>query len=759
MMIELYCTLDRTKHIPVSVSFDAGLGRWSVRIMMHLLRRDRLKQFLTHHLRLHCGNRELCFVREGDVLLAEVSDMPIVDPCSVMLRHAPMVRVRVQDGQLMHDLADHHRLSVMELRMLGQYPHAHVPYSRAGDIWERVHSYLRTDLHTHLSSQISSEGLLEVASMHDALYPVELLERHGITTEGLTRHVMRSTFFAPARSEKLRCEQENCEVEGIYVRELKEQYPHAWTRFIEVLHIPVDEVHTFDMLERQVYRMRNPLTKNPALVRSTLLRVAQEYRQQGIDYAELAVTAAFDTAWLRAATEAILEAEERTGVQLRLLAAIPRSLPPVEMLHQLALVKYIAQHPYVVGVDFLGYEANKTQNFAWALNHVARFAAQQARGIATDSTGWDFADDFILRVHAGENGKNPDNVSEVLDIAFRHGIRVRVGHAAYGHERDYQGIARIMGQRNQLIVEFNPDSNMAMNNIDMAEQLPITAWAQAGIPIVIASDGAGIYQTDAQQLLAAGMYAGLEDAHLEHILATEQKHCAHQQALFMRKQQAFITHYAHNDAFFLTLEQQTRYLKQQDAMQRLAHKRPLLIAGASGSSWSRISINHQKEITRAIHQLVHSLDPDKVYFALGRIKHEGIGRIVDDAISEYLTYHPNARPFDVVGMISLHQNMPTLATHLNHIVVLHGELMSVPTHMTEKLALHHGSALYIGGSAFTRDFIKRSEDLGIPFGVMAEIEGASGEKARVLESQFIFHGAAGMIHQVRTMLGDDVFRV
>ncbi|TAE80455.1 MAG: hypothetical protein EAY76_06210 [Alphaproteobacteria bacterium] len=110
-------------------------------------------------------------------------------------------------------------------------------------------------------------------------------------------------------------------------------------------------------------------------------------------------------------------------------------------------------------------------------------------------------------------------------------------------------------------------------------------------------------------------------------------------------------------------------------------------------------------------------------------------------------------------MISPHQNMPTLATHLNHIVVLHGELMSVPTHMTEKLALHHGSALYIGGSAFTRDFIKRSEDLGIPFGVMAEIEGASGEKARVLESQFIFHGAAGMIHQVRTMLGDDVFRV
>jgi hypothetical protein len=84
--------------------------------------------------------------------------------------------------------------------------------------------------------------------------------------------------------------------------------------------------------------------------------------------------------------------------------------------------------------------------------------------------------------------------------------------------------------------------------------------------------------------------------------------------------------------------------------------------------------------------------------------------------------------------------------------------MSVPTQMTALLKQHGGCALYVGGSAFTRDFITCSKALGIPFGVMAGIAGASGEKAAVLPSEHVFHGEEGMLSHARTMLGDDVFK-
>ena len=59
--------------------------------------------------------------------------------------------------------------------------------------------------------------------------------------------------------------------------------------------------------------------------------------------------------------------------------------------------------------------------------------------------------------------------------------------------------------------------------------------------------------------------------------------------------------------------------------------------------------------------------------------------------------------------------------------------------------------------AVVRDFITCSKKLGIPFGVMAQVAGASGEKAKVLSENFVFKTADAMIDQVRAMMGDDVF--
>ncbi len=742
--------LDHHGHVPLTIRCQDGA--WHVTIDLTHITRKRLITHLHSMLRItsvDASGTPIPLQHEENTLQAEWS-APATDAYHLTLNGTPLLGWQCCDDTIEDTLPVLHRLTTLELRMLGQYPHTHLPYPRDGMEALASTAGITTDLHTHLSSQITAQGLLDAAAQADAAYPVELLELAGIDTTGLPIHTISSRRFTPAASDGLSCEQEGQDVAGIPVAELL-KHPEKTQLLANAMSIPADAVFTFDALERQVYRMRNPLSKHPGAIAATIHAVAEDYARQGIHYAELAVTAALNPDWLATALPALRSAEETTGVSLRLLAALPRSLAPMDTLRQLSIVKFIARHPAIVGIDFLGYEANKTRNFGWALSNIARFAAAQSHGIDRMHTGWDFQDDFIIRVHAGENGKNPDNVAEVLALAETHNVRVRVGHAAYGDVSENLERAKRLAEKGLLIIEFNPDSNMAMNNIDRIEQLPIRDWAQAGVPFVIASDGAGVYRTDAQQLWMNGVLAGLTEDDLACLNRTEQAHIAHQQSLYQRKSAAFHALYENDDAFVNAMrthiDQNRRHVAD-----RLSHKTPILLAGASGSSWARIDANTQRAIHDGIHRLVKNLDPEKVYFALGRVKHEGIGRILDEALDAYYAADPDAPPFDVVGMLSQHQNMPTLADHINHIIPLSGELMSVPTRMTDLLKAHGGCALYIGGSAFTRDFIHCSEALGLPFGVMADAAGASAEKAQALADRYIFYGADGMVAQVQDML-------
>lgn len=635
-------------------------------------------------------------------------------------------------------------LSVMELRMLATYwdsaaPHCRIELPKA-TAWK-----IRTDLHTHLTSQIATNDLLEIAIAHNALYPIELLHLLEIDTDNLVRNQTASYYFAPAAGDGLLCEQKGQIVEAVALKDLS---PPQLAKLRRAMQVGIDEIISFDELERRIYRFRNPLTKNPKLIAATILKIAENYASHGIEYAELSVTAALDPNWLEAAIAAIAQAESQFGVTLKLLAGLPRSLPPALILNNLKMLMFISQHPAIVGIDFLGYEMNKTRNFAWAASHFAHFVAGQKRGIDSLGNGWDFPDDLIIRVHAGENGKNPDNVFEVLNIAKQYDVRVRVGHATYSDEQNCINLATELAQKNLIIMEFNPDSNLSLNNIDGAADLPIKRWAAANIPFVIASDGAGIYQTDAAQLFNTGVFAELKAQELNLMMQTETNHINYQQNLSKQKTAAFAKHYS-NDAAFIAL---MREMQAQQA--KTSHnydfngKIPLLIAGASGNSWNRIDQATQTEIKIGIKQLVQTLNPEHVAFIMGRIKPEGIGKVLEDALSEHYQENPTSIRFDVISMLSGVQNIPLIASHINHIIPLHGELMSVPSQITALLKQHNGMAIYIGGSAFTRDFILCSGKLGIPFAVMADAAGASAEKARILPKQHIFNGADGMVNWV-----------
>lgn len=647
-------------------------------------------------------------------------------------------------------------LTNFECRMLGRANNAFlretVPFGRTelhqlnGNL-EEVRP--KTELHTHLTSEISADNLLRVAEEQNALYPAELLiEALGIERDELkiARGVrIQPTEFAPMSGKGLQCERAGEEnVEAVYIKDLT---PTQRKTLKDALEIPTDRVYTFDDLERKMYRFRNPFTKNDRLIGPIILAVAEQYAKQGIAYTEQSVTGALKPAWLEKALPALDEAKEKYGVDMRFLVGIPRNFAPDRMLREIDRLKHCSLSPHIVGVDFLGYEANKTDNFGWALRRIAEFAANRPKRIRADGTE---TTDFVLRVHAGENGKNLDNVQAAMEIANEYNMPLRIGHGIYvDMTPEFQHLAKEMAEKGLIVVEFNPDSNMANNNVDCPTDIPVKQWQELGVPCVISSDGSGAYQTDTLQLIQSMLAAGMSIQDLQVVRQFEERYIERQNRAYdFRSKDAPSDAKFMEDYFALEDEQKANGKKLRPILQ---DKTPILIAGASGKSWQRIDEEQRTEIEVGVRMLTKLLDDGQAYFCVGRVKDEGVTRVLDEAIGEVDESGKTTRNFALMGLLSQLQNMISLPKHLTDIWPLDGGLMATPTEMINFIHEQKGMAILVGGGSFTSDFVLNAEDKEIEFGVMQGPEGASTDKGRVTDKEHHFADAISMVHQVQQM--------
>src|SRR5262249_31336581 len=77
------------------------------------------------------------------------------------------------------------------------------------------------------------------------------------------------------------------------------------------------------------------------------------------------------------------------------------------------------------------------------------------------------------------------------------------------------------------IVEFNLNSNLALNNIQSAMDAPIARYLKQGVPVVLGTDGYGIYQTTMEFEARAALLCGVQPGDFEQIRATESRYLAH----------------------------------------------------------------------------------------------------------------------------------------------------------------------------------------------------------------------------------------
>lgn len=556
----------------------------------------------------------------------------------------------------------------------------------------------QTDLHTHFAGCLSAEALLEIGLAADVRYPLEFLAAIGI----------RATSGGAS----------------VPLREL----PPAWReRLVERLQIPLDRRIPFLELQR-IYLLRSPLTKDLRTFLPQCRRIAEDYRAMGVRYAELSLANVVETERLQLIHRELPAIEEATGVELRFLAGIGRQNDFEWDLDLIARIQSLGGSLYVAGVDFMGQEVNSTREFARQIELLAEWAHRERPG-------------FVIRVHAGENPAHPENVRVAVEAVGERDVALRIGHGLYGADAS---TLRLLAER-KVIVEFNLNSNFALNNIQSAAEAPLARYVAHDIPVVLGTDGCGIYQTTSVLEARAAHFAGLPREQFEHVRRTELDYLERRRradagvraraAFYLVPPEPAPVHYSpavteskrleaqqRDDLLLARLTAQTIPLLDARAVaQLLRERRSVAFAGAWKKSWELVPVGRRGQVERELELLLGALAVERTLLITGgtQLGVEGvIGRLA------------RRLGLDVLGIL-VHQT-PVEAVESGGMTCAH--LVAERLHQKAEglyrlLRAHDIPTVFIGGGQIVSDEIQTARNLRVRHVLMADVPGASAEHA------------------------------
>lgn len=421
-------------------------------------------------------------------------------------------------------------LTTFELKMLSQgvvqdVGKLDIPFDRSDD-----DKSVKTDLHTHFTGVLYGETLMNIGLQNDVKYPGYLLAKLGVDIEALSKGGMEEHELdgcKPCFSLRDLLEYDNStgEIEN----------KKLYSDILKSLSISPNEQNTFKDMDG-IYDCRWPFfsfkentPETEQLFKDVLFNIGRQYAESGVTYTELAITSLNPSSphvfeWM---DKYLPEIEEETGVQIRFLAGMVRSASQDRMGNNAANVLNVAKSPYVVGCDFLGHEINSTMYFEQTLRDMARNAML-------------YDPSFVIRVHSGESAVHLDNTMNVFEIIEDEMSKlqqegnvvefptVRIGHSLNGVTDELIDKCLEHG----AIIEKNYCSNLSLNNITSLDDAVIKKLIDAGVKVVLGSDGPGIYHTDAKQESTLVKGAGVTNEDILKILNTEDEYISSRQQHF-----------------------------------------------------------------------------------------------------------------------------------------------------------------------------------------------------------------------------------
>ncbi len=558
----------------------------------------------------------------------------------------------------------------------------------------------RTDLHTHIHANLYSDDLIALGIKHQIKYPLYYIKKLGLklsdkqakeifikrceierkyaysdlTGKHLTRKIDDETCmnFADLILNNEEDMEENIakirnslvlmkdgqavftNLEKLYL------YRYVFSKGqISEEKIPIDLEKVQKIPERDVKRIliqmledeKTEEYKNNSLLQDKLLWVAREYQKQGIYYAQIAVT------WivrkgeegakiLEELHEVLPKIEKETGVKLRFLAAISRTLMTNEQLAEaVQIIKVTSKSPYVVGSDIMGEEINDIRIFKPILKELIDYAIQEDDG-------------FTIRIHAGENDSLRDNVERSIRCVEESVMpgkktpRCRIGHGLYCAEINSEEGKRLIEtmKKNGIVLEFQLTSNIRLNNLTNIENHPIKKYLEEGIKCVQGTDGCGFYGTDCmEEQMALTNLLHLKEKDLELMKQTENEIMQEDEKYFEIKSKKFEEWLKGRNIKQAILEEEEENLKNlkinrinliednhieaEDVLKSKIiplpeDKIPIIIAGGSFNTKGR-KTEIKKEEEDIIKELVSNIDGNKAYFVVGH-KMEGYEKAIVD---------------------------------------------------------------------------------------------------------------------------------
>lgn len=681
----------------------------------------------------------------------------------VCLGDTPYVRINNKTGKVTSD----HLLTSFETRLFAQGKNTEaLPFARPNKITKSP----KTDLHTHFAAALTPEKLIQAALGKNIMYSKNILEKAHIDT----------SLLSPQKN-------------GDFLLDDIVSNAQNKQKLVNAMKIDTSEQETFNQME-EIYAARTPITKAPKMFYPMLKAIAQDSKDNGVDYLEFSFSPVISNPDILKELDEYLPAiEKETGVQIRFLGSMWRHSHKEFLEDQVDRLKVVAQSPYVVGCDFMGHETNSTMEFYNDIKELAKYA------MLNDP-------DFVVRVHAGENPLFKANARQVLlaveeahyeilnetgkDVQYP---QVRIGHGIYGfdepapwdeNERTKNISMLELCKKIDPIIEFNMSSNLSLNNINSLDEIPIKKYIDQGIRVVLGTDGRGIYSTDIGQEVILARQAGLDDKDINKIIETENQVIARARRRFKKFKKvdyaalnANLENCFRKGSLQCTEEVEKRYsqehVKLQNELKDLikgsnantdleeikaatAGKIPVMITGSSKKHWPKVSEENCLAVRVALNTLIHCIDPEKAYLVTGGTNHgvEREAHILADV------YNKTAdKKLVVLGTLTeeaAHTETNSIEKNtITHAIIptLDGKpakrWFDLPDTVLNMVKEQNGCVVAICGGPIVSDIIQRSHNLGLNLEIMSGVEGASGEKSKALAGNgYSFADAAELVEHL-----------
>lgn len=639
---------------------------------------------------LHNSFKHNLFFRsvDGDYFLNELNllTLPLVTQVDVFLGKFELIKlatIKLIGNSLTYTQL--YMLSPFETRFLAQNGFPHEVKSFLTDFSPK----LITDLHTHFAGCVSGQELINIGIEHNVIYSSHLLEMAGI-------HV-----------------QEDLPLSSLS--------PELKKILAQRLCIPLDRRVAFLGMEK-IYQLRAPITKNINTFIPLCRQIALDYQAMGVKYLELSYGNVVYAKYLRLLHQELPKIEAETGVTIRFLAAIGRRDDLEWDLDYIEQLKQMSGSRYIVGVDFLGHEVNSTYVFARQIKEICEWADKHYPG-------------FVVRVHAGENPAHPENIRAALELTQNYKVQLRIGHGLFGV--DEQTLEKMKSTK--TIVEFNLNSNLALNNIQTTREVPLKRYLDKDIAVVLGTDGYGIYQTAIPIEAQAALLAGVSKEDFAKIQQTENLYCQQRNIWDKEKltnnfsipEDIVFTHYtpevlehkkqakAKRDQTLLNRLKEINIplLSDQEVNDLLRGKQIISFAGAWYKSWKLISSLEQEKIHKMLDKLFAALNPQEVIIVTGGTSF-GTANVVQQ----------RAMPLGFIVIATLVKDTPPMWLEPNSVTytcMVGEDLYDKAPGLYELMKEHHGVCIFIGGGNIVSDEIQIAINLRLNYLLMKGPEGAS----------------------------------